>query len=458
MSSAAEYWVGPTIGEGAFGHVVYAVHKATERKVAIKVMEVPTTTSHQARQGHRRHLRHHEEHLLKQKTAMILNERRILSLPGLKSSKWIVDLWAAFCGSSSSSSRYLYFVMELATGGDLAGLIRLGLSSSSSSCSNDHRSFSWRRSSVPWYASQLIEAVDFLHSRGILHCDLKPENLLLDATKGHLLLADFGCALDTKQQQQQRQQQQQKQSEEPQSSLFPRGTALYASPEVLRASSPCALTVAVDYWSVGCILHAMRHGRSPFDRGSEALTVRAIVAYAAGGKGCDDCDSTVSNATSSDECEADKGCFETNNNNEDHAIEDNGNRNNNTKNKPTNATPPTERSAKNENEDQNDRHDPLQLLSQDLLAVVPDDRISAWKNDALSFLALNLNSNSRDDGDGNVFEDGTSDPPSGKDDIPPSVSVCASNKNILLPIPEWQDEVANATLRDGSLGWFVFQI
>ena len=463
MSSAAEYWVGPTIGEGAFGHVVYAIHKATERKVAIKVMEVPTTTtSHHAREEHRRHLRHHEEHQLKQKTAIILNERRILSLPGLKSSRWIVDLWAAFCGSSSSS-RYLYFVMELATGGDLAGLIRRGLPSSSSS-SKDHRFGSWQRSSVPWYASQLIEAVNFLHSRGILHCDLKPENVLLDATTGHLLLADFGCAIDTKQlQQQQQQQQQQKQQrqppEEPQASLFPRGTALYASPEILRASPPCVLTVAVDYWSVGCILHAMLHGRSPFDRGSEALTVRAIVSYAAGEKECD-CDSAASNGTSSDECESDKGCFETNNNiNNDHEIGDTRNRNkNNTNNKPTNAIPSTARSAKNE--DQDDHHDSLQLLSQDLLAVDPDDRISAWKNGALSFLALNSNSISRNgDGDWNyLFEGGSSDPPAGKNDSQPSVSACASNKDILLPIPEWQDEVANATLRDGSLGWFVFQI
>eukprot|EP00751_Fragilariopsis_kerguelensis_P003907 CAMPEP_0170811308 /NCGR_PEP_ID=MMETSP0733-20121128/35183_1 /TAXON_ID=186038 /ORGANISM="Fragilariopsis kerguelensis, Strain L26-C5" /LENGTH=92 /DNA_ID=CAMNT_0011167445 /DNA_START=100 /DNA_END=375 /DNA_ORIENTATION=+ len=92
MSSAAEYWVGPTIGEGAFGHVVYAIHKATERKVAIKVMEVPTT-SHAAREQ-----RNHHQHQLKQKTAMILNERKILSLPELKASRWVVDLWAAFCG------------------------------------------------------------------------------------------------------------------------------------------------------------------------------------------------------------------------------------------------------------------------------------------------------------------------------------------------------------------------
>eukprot|EP00751_Fragilariopsis_kerguelensis_P037096 CAMPEP_0170939592 /NCGR_PEP_ID=MMETSP0735-20130129/22055_1 /TAXON_ID=186038 /ORGANISM="Fragilariopsis kerguelensis, Strain L26-C5" /LENGTH=448 /DNA_ID=CAMNT_0011345061 /DNA_START=152 /DNA_END=1498 /DNA_ORIENTATION=+ len=448
MSSAADYWVGPTIGEGAFGHVVYAIHKATERKVAIKVMEVPTTTtttSHRTREEDRRHgiLRQHEEHQLKQKTAMILNERRILSLPGFKSSKW------------------------MATGGDLAGLIRRGLlsssSSPSSSSSQDHRFGSWRRSSVLSYASQLIEAVEFLHSWGIWHCDLKPENVLLDATTGHLLLADFGCALDTKQQQQEQE------PEEPQALLFPRGTALYASPEILRASSPCVLTVAVDYWSVGCMLHAMLHGQSPFDRGSEALTVRAIVAYAAGEKECD-CDSTASNGTSRDKCESDKGCFETSNSNkndnEDRAIGDSRNRNKNiVKNKPPNAIPSTERSAenKNESEDQNDDDDSLQLLSQDLLAVDPDDRISAWKNGVLSFLASHLNSNDRDGdndhGDGNYLsEDGSSDPPSGKNDIPPSVSACARNKDILLPIPEWEDEVANATLRDGSLGWCVFQL
>eukprot|EP00536_Pseudo-nitzschia_multiseries_P005406 jgi/Psemu1/190515/e_gw1.101.140.1 len=253
MSSAADYWVGPTIGEGAFGHVVYAVHKTTKKKVAIKVMEAPTMT--RAARG-----RNHNQQQIREQTAMILNERRILSLPALKSSKWIVNLWAAFCNGNhqSASSQYLYFVMELATGGDLQGLIQQAMSSHSAR-------ESWWRDSIPHYASQLIRAADFLHSRGILHCDLKPENVLVDASNGDLKLADFGCALDTKQPQP--------------SSSFPRGTARYSAPEIVRATAPSALTPAVDYWSVGCILHAMVHGTSPFDKGSEALTVRAIFDY-----------------------------------------------------------------------------------------------------------------------------------------------------------------------------------
>lgn len=41
------------------------------------------------------------------------------------------------------------------------------------------------------YFSQLVHALEYIHSQGIAHRDIKPENLLLDA-EGALKLADFG--------------------------------------------------------------------------------------------------------------------------------------------------------------------------------------------------------------------------------------------------------------------------
>jgi serine/threonine protein kinase len=46
---------------------------------------------------------------------------------------------------------------------------------------------------VQWYLEQITSALDYAHSHGCIHCDVKPANMLLDG-EGHVMLSDFGIA------------------------------------------------------------------------------------------------------------------------------------------------------------------------------------------------------------------------------------------------------------------------
>jgi hypothetical protein len=87
------------------------------------------------------------------------------------------------------------------------------------------------------------------HEEGILHGDVKPENVLLGAD-GTAKLADFGLA---------RALGERSSTDEP--DWTPRGTPEFMAPEVLLGSPPAT---ASDLWSVGVVLHRMLAGRLPF--------------------------------------------------------------------------------------------------------------------------------------------------------------------------------------------------
>ncbi len=111
--------------------------------------------------------------------------------------------------------------------------------------------------------AKVARAVEHAHRRGILHRDLKPGNILLDA-RGEPFVGDFGLAkwLDP--------------SADVTRSLTIFGTPGYVAPEQARGARN-NLTVAVDVYSLGAILFELLAGRPPF-LGRHAIVVMADAA------------------------------------------------------------------------------------------------------------------------------------------------------------------------------------
>ncbi len=142
------------IGRGAYGKV-FLVRKKDDVSsfYAMKVLRKASLMIHQKDVEH------------------TMNERQILEAI---QHPFIVKLFYAF-----QTSFKLYLILGYAPGGELFTYLA------------KERMFT--EDMVVFYSSELILALDHLHSLGIIYRDLKPENVLL-AADGHILLTDFGLS------------------------------------------------------------------------------------------------------------------------------------------------------------------------------------------------------------------------------------------------------------------------
>lgn len=207
------------ISHGAYGMVYLVRHKETRQRYAMKKIA-----------KHRLALRNQVD--------QVFAERDIMSF---SDNPFVVSMFCSF-----ETKRHLCMVMEYVEGGDCATLLKSG---------------PLPVNLAKFYFSETLLAVDYLHNYGIIHRDLKSENILI-TKDGHIKLTDFGlskiglmshttsileCYLDKETRQFNDMQ------------VF--GTPYYIAPEVILRQG---YGKPVDYWSMGIILYEFLVGCVPF--------------------------------------------------------------------------------------------------------------------------------------------------------------------------------------------------
>lgn len=202
-----KYELGRLLGQGTFAKVYYARSIETSQSVAIKVID--------------------KEKVLK--VGLIDQIMREISIMRLVRHPNIVELYEVMATKSK-----IYFVMEYAKGGELFNKVANG---------------KLREEEARKYFQQLINAVDFCHSRGVYHRDIKPENLLLDENE-NLKVTDFGLSALAE-------------SKHQDGLLHTTcGTPAYVAPEVINRKGYSG--VEADIWSCGVVLYVLLAGYLPF--------------------------------------------------------------------------------------------------------------------------------------------------------------------------------------------------
>lgn len=176
---------------------------------------------------------------------------------------------------------YLYYVCELVEGGDLSLHIRSrktriyaqGVSERGSAIAK-------LRTGLPtgetrFYLASVVLAVEYLHSQGVVHRDIKDKNVMV-RRNGHICLVDLGSALETKKLESAGDSAQivearvaaaNDEKEELGQVADIAGTLHYTAPELFTGTVTTNAVRAVDWWSVGILLHHMHYGAPPwFDR------------------------------------------------------------------------------------------------------------------------------------------------------------------------------------------------
>ena len=209
------YRVIKKLGEGGMGAVYLVEHVFIEKKVALKVLAPELSRKADL-------------------AARFLQEAKSASRIGHEN---VIDI----SDFGQSPEGFVYFAMEYLQGQDLGEVVR------------DKGAMSWRRARP--IVLQICKALEAAHSKGIIHRDMKPENVFLIERGGRqdfVKLLDFGIA--------------KVQSADGEGPKLTQTGMIFGTPEYMapEQAEGKVCDQRADIYAVGCLIHHLLVGEPPF--------------------------------------------------------------------------------------------------------------------------------------------------------------------------------------------------
>ncbi|KAG2755582.1 kinase-like protein [Suillus brevipes Sb2] len=217
-------WVrGELIGKGTYGRVYLALNATTGEMIAVKQVEIPITASDRK---DNRQMSFVQALKMESETLKDLDHPHIVQYLGFE-----------------ETPTFLSIFLEYVPGGSVG------------SCLRDHGKFD--EEVTKSFTGQILEGLEYLHSKNIIHRDLKADNILVEKT-GICKISDFGISKRTD-------------DLNGMASTAMQGTVFWMAPEVIHPQKK-GYNSKIDIWSVGCVVLEMWAGKRPWSD-DEAITV-----------------------------------------------------------------------------------------------------------------------------------------------------------------------------------------